>query len=189
VSEILLERHFDPPLTPQDVLAMAGADEASQCFGLHRVTWRMSFLASTGGQMVCWFSGPDAQSVRTALRQVGADVRRLWPGTVHDAPGLDADSFDGANVLVERAFREPVPVDEIQALEDAGAGCLQTHGVRFVRTFAALDGRRMLCLYRAPDAESVRVAQRRAGVPMERAWAFRRVAFPEQSSPPIRPPG
>ena len=30
----------------------------------------------------------------------------------------------------------------------------------------------MLCLYEAPDAESVRQAQREAGVPFERAWAF-----------------
>jgi hypothetical protein len=177
MSDILLERNFDPPLTPADVLAMAGADEAVQCFGLHRVSWRMSFLSMSGQQMVCWFNGPDAESVRIALRQVGADTRRLWSGRVSDAPGLDADSFSGANVMVERAFDHPVGVAEIQALEDAGAGCLQTHRVRFLRTFSALDGRRMLCLYRAPDAESVRLAQHQAGVPLERVWSFRRIAF------------
>ena len=30
-----------------------------------------------------------------------------------------------------------------------------------------------MCLYRAPDAESVRIAQREAGMPVERVWSFR----------------
>jgi hypothetical protein len=32
----------------------------------------------------------------------------------------------------------------------------------------------MICLYEAPDAESVRQAQREAGVPFDEAWAFAR---------------
>jgi hypothetical protein len=31
----------------------------------------------------------------------------------------------------------------------------------------------MMCLYRAPDAESVRIAQREAGMPVERVRAIR----------------
>jgi hypothetical protein len=177
LTEVLLERTFDPPLTPAEVLAMASTD-ALRCFALHEVGWRMSFLSLCGRQMVCWFSGPDAESVRIALRHAGADIRRLWPGTVHDAPGLDARACNDANVLVERSFQRPTSLDEIQALEDAGAGCLQTHRVRFARTFASLDGQRMLCLYQAPDAESVRLAQRQAGVPLDRAWSFQRIANP-----------
>ncbi|KPJ80351.1 MAG: hypothetical protein AMJ58_08895 [Gammaproteobacteria bacterium SG8_30] len=62
---------------------------------------------------------------------------------------------------------------DIQAIEDAGAGCLENHRVRFVRTYFSADRRRMMCLYRAPDAESVRIAQREAGMPVERVWSFR----------------
>ena len=50
---------------------------------------------------------------------------------------------------------------------------MELHRVTFLRTFFSLDCRRMLCLYQAPDAESVRLAQRQAGMPLERVWACR----------------
>jgi hypothetical protein len=179
MATVILERNFDLSMTPREVLDMARAEEAGGCFRLHKVVWRMSFLAPHGRQMVCWFEAPDAESARIALRTVGADVTQLWAGKVHDAPDLDPAAFAGVNVLVERSFAAPTPVERIQALEDEAAGCLELHGVRFLRTFASLDHRRMLCLYRAPDSESVRLAQRAAGVPMDRAWAVQRIAPPD----------
>ena len=83
-----------------------------------------------------------------------------------------------STVVVERAFAEPVAFEEIQAIEERGAWCLDAHGVRFLRTYFARDRRRMICLYEAPDAESVRLAQEKAGVPFERAWAARVVRHP-----------
>ncbi|HEX4998743.1 MAG TPA: nickel-binding protein [Terriglobia bacterium] len=74
-------------------------------------------------------------------------------------------------VLVERRFEEPVLFEEIQALENAGAWCLDAHRVRYMKTFFSRDRRRMLCLYEAPDAESVRLAETKARVPFERAWS------------------
>jgi len=76
-------------------------------------------------------------------------------------------------VLVSRRFETPAEFAEIQALEEAGAGCLETHRVRFIRTYFSKDRKRMLCLYQAPDAESVRIAQREAGMPVERVRAVR----------------
>lgn len=146
------------------------ADVAGDCLDAHGVEWRQSFLATDGRRMLCWFSAPDAESARLAFRQAGGAAGPLWPGTVHDGPAPAV-----ANVLVERRFPAPVALAAIQAIEDAAAGCLETHRVRSVRTFLARDRRRMICLYQAPDAESVRLAQRQAGMPVERVWAFRPV--------------
>ena len=172
MTEIFLERKFDPPIGKDDIMQMA-ADGAG-CFSIHRVRWNGSFLAADGGRMVCSFSAPDLESARVALRQVGTDTRALWRGEIADAPGIREDDVDGANVLVERSFDEPVTLRQVQDMEDAGIGCLQMRNVRFIRTFFAADQRRMLCLYAAPDAESVREAQREAGVPFDDAWSFRR---------------
>jgi len=114
-----------------------------------------------------------AESVRIAMREAGSPRGAVWAGTVHDAPGLADDDLVRANVLVSRRFEAPVAFQAIQALEDAGAGCLETHRVRFARTFFSIDRRRMICLYSAPDAESVRIAQREAKMPIDRVWAFR----------------
>ena len=172
MTEVFVERTWPRPLTDRDMHAMIeiGAD----CFGIHRVAWRGSLLAADGRYLVCHFSAPDAESVRIALDQAGSVPGRVWPGSIHEAPGSD----DGAtaNVMVTRAFDAPVALEDVQAKEDAAQGCLDTHRVNFVRTFFSTDRKRMICLYRAPDAESVRIAQREANMPVDRVWSFRRFA-------------
>lgn len=168
--ELFLERDFFPPVSHADLQAAWGG--AIGCFELHRVEWRGSLLSLDGRKLVCNFRAPDAESARIALRSGGADIRRLWPGTVHDAPDLQCFAADAANVIVRRSFARPVEVTDLQAREDAAAWCFDVRHVKFVRTYFSLDRTRMLCLYRAPDAESVREAQRIAAMPMDDVWGF-----------------
>jgi hypothetical protein len=170
MTDIFMESQFEEPLDDSGFDTMMA--NGSNCFALYRVEWKRSCLASDGKHMFCWFTAPDAESMRQALRKAGAD-NTTWPGTVHDAPGPDAPPIDSANVVVERSFEEPVSLDEIQAIEDKGAWCLENHNVKFVRTFFSSDRKRMICLYRAPDAESVRLAQRQAKMPVDSVWSFR----------------
>ena len=74
-------------------------------------------------------------------------------------------------VIVEREFEQPVTFEEIQEQETRKISCLKLRGVRFVQSFFSHDRRRMICEYDAPDAESVREAQTRAGMPFTRVWA------------------
>jgi hypothetical protein len=82
-----------------------------------------------------------------------------------------------STVVVERAFGQPVAFEDIQAIEERGAWCLEAHGVRFLRTYFSRDRRRMICLYEAPDAESVRLAEEKAGVPFAAAWSARALRY------------
>ena len=168
--DVFLERDFDPPITPADLHAawLAGRD----CARLHRVDWRGSLLSLDGRKLICHFQAPDTESARIALRKGGADIRRLWPGSIHDTPSLARFAADSVNVLVRRSFAQPVALAEIQAQEDAASRCLDVRHVKFVRSYFSTDRKRMLCLYRAPDTESVREAQRYAGMPMEDVWGF-----------------
>lgn len=173
-SDIFLERHWDPPLTDADFWQMVA--EGADCMQMHRVGWESSLMSTDGRRLVCHFHAPDAESARIALRQLGVDLSVMWAGTVHDAPGVTASEVTGANVAVTRCFEAPVALDEIQATEDGASHCLETHRVHFVRSCFSTDRRRMICLYRAPDAESVRMAQREAQMPVDSVWAFRRYA-------------
>lgn len=170
MSDLFLERSFDPGLSATDVVSMAR--ESGWCFEIFKVDWHGSMLSADGHSMLCWFSASDAESVRQALRRAGANCERLWSGTVHEAP-----EQDDANVLVERRFDAPVTLEEIQAREDKNQWCLDTHNVKFVRTFFANDRKRMICLYTGPDAEAVRSAQHQAGMPVDRVWAFERIGI------------
>lgn len=172
MTEVVVERHYDPPLSDADLRAMiaAGAD----CLALHRIRWCGSLLALDGAALVCHFRSADAESVRLALRQSGESGGRVWSGTVHDAPGLAPADLAGANVVVKRGFDAPADVAALRAAERSSGA--PAHEVRWMRSHASNDGRRMLCLYRAPDAEAVRRAQRAAGLPLEQVLAVRRFA-------------
>jgi hypothetical protein len=171
MTEIFVERQWDPPITATDIERMVATSD--ECLARNRCVWRGSLLSADGSELFCHFSAPDAESVRVALHEAGSPRGSAWPATIHDAADFTDAAFAQANVLVDRRFEQPAVLAEIQAIEDAGAGCLQTHRVRFVRTYFSSDRKRMMCLYRAPDAESVRIAQREAGMPVERVRAIR----------------
>jgi hypothetical protein len=171
MREIVVERHWEVALTEEDVQRIF--NEAVDCLNIHRVDWNGSLLSSDGGELFCHYTAPDAESVRMAMHQAGHQRGLVWAGSVYDAPGLTEDDLARANVLVSRKFDQPVAIETIQALEEAGASCLEIHRVKWIRTYFSADRRRMVCLYQAPDAESVRLAQREAGMPVERVWAFR----------------
>ncbi len=170
MTDAFLERSFDDAMSTADFLELAG--RSMGCFDLHNVDWQSSFLSTDGSHLICRFRAVDLESIRIALRTENTDMSVFWPGTVHDAPGVDAATLASANVVVKRLFDEPVRLEDIQAIEDAGAGCLEMRDVKFIRTFFSVDKKRMVCLYQAPDAESVRQAQREAKVPFSEIWAF-----------------
>jgi len=174
MSDVFLKRSFPAALDVADLNRMV--EDSLGCFGLHRVDWEESFLSAECTDLFCHFRAPDAESVRIALRQLQADMRVHWTGTIHDAPGVSEAEMLGANVLVHRHFEEPVELADLQAIEDGNVHCLEAHRVRFMRTFFSSDQRHMACLYAAPDAESVRIAQRQATMPVDSVWAVKRLA-------------
>ena len=163
-TNLFLERTFDEPLTPDDVLD--GGRESARCFELYRVQWHGSFLANDGRALICRFSAADMESARQALRDPDVDLSRFWPGTVYEGVNPLAP-----NVVVARSFTEPVQFEDIAAMGLAKNWCFETHRVKHIRSFHSLDGKRMLCFYAAPDAEAVRAAQREAAMPVEAVWA------------------
>ncbi len=166
MANILVERTFDPALGEPDFYALAAA--AMGCLEIYRVTWHESFLAGDGRTLLCRFEAPDAEALRLVTRNDHAQSKQVLAGSVHGP-----DMTGPANVVVTRSFDAPASMDELQAREEAAAWCLQEHRVTFKRSFFSADRRRMCCFYQAPDAESVRVAQRRAQMPVESVLACR----------------
>jgi len=76
-----------------------------------------------------------------------------------------------AKIIVERLFEKPIEFATIQKMEDESQWCLDLYNVKFLQTFFAADKKRMICVYDAPDAEAVRSANRKAGLPFEAVWS------------------
>ena len=178
MAHVIVEARYLEPTTPEAVLE---DDQRKRfCFDLYRSHPVNHYLALDGTRICCVFRAVDAESVRRALAETGEPPpERVWTasleGTYDDTDSLAtaAAAATGSLVLVERSFAEPVAFAAVQALEDRGSWCLDQHHVRFLGSFFAKDRRRMICLYTAPDAETVRLTNRRLELPFDRAWSAR----------------
>lgn len=71
--------------------------------------------------------------------------------------------------MVERDFDCELTPESVRTLVQAG-GCLELYGVKAVRSYLAPGGKRMICVFRAPDAEAVRAVLRSFGSPSGNVW-------------------
>lgn len=181
---VIVEGRYPEPTTAAGVLERDIAQR--WCFDVYRSHPVTHFLSPDGSRICCVFHAPDAESVRRALDKIAVlPPERVWTASLHaptDESGesvamtelrarASAAAERAAVVLVTRAFPQPVTFESVQALEDAGAWCLRINDVRFLGSFFARDRQRMICLYAAPDAEAVRRANKRVGLPFEDVWS------------------
>ena len=86
------------------------------------------------------------------------------------------------HVIVERDFDEPMDAAQIAAMKMDSMSCLDAHRVRHLESFLSADGRRMICHFHAPDAESVRLVFRQLNSPAARIWTATVLAETEGSA-------
>jgi hypothetical protein len=177
VADVFVERSFDPPLA-EDELGML-ASGAGACLGFHRVEWCESFLSSDRRRLFCRFDAPDAESVRIVFRQAEAQVSAVWAGSVHPASGGVAEDLPRKparpNVLGQRICEAPIDLTDFRRSAVAASWCLAMYRVILVRSFLSRDRKRAIHLYHATDAESVRLAERSSGMPLDKVWPCRGV--------------
>jgi hypothetical protein len=74
-------------------------------------------------------------------------------------------------ILVERVLDPPMTAAQVDVAAAEPEPCFALRGVRFLHTYLSPGGARSLCVYAAPDAESVREGFRASGITWERIWA------------------
>jgi hypothetical protein len=80
-----------------------------------------------------------------------------------------------ALVIVETVFDPPITEDEFDVLAERAYDCLEARHATWVTSYFAVDRRRRVCVFDAPDAEAVRQAYRLSGVNFERIWAAEQI--------------
>jgi len=177
MSDIFYLRPVTPPVRLEDLPEMAS--QAQGCFGLHRVNWRMSFLSLDGSEMLCWYRAPDTESARVALRQLGADMRGVWPGRPEwPLDGEAADSLTAVSVLAV------VPAALTAELRETITGLVKTYCGELVCRIGALDGSRSIWLFHSVEVGDVYRTFFAHGIPDTQVWDCR-VFVPRFDSDPI----
>lgn len=75
------------------------------------------------------------------------------------------------DVFYLRPVDPPINLEDLPGMIQYAAGCFDLHHVDWKHSFLSADGRRMLCWYQAPDAESARLALRELGSNLHAVWA------------------
>lgn len=73
-------------------------------------------------------------------------------------------------ILVLRRFETAVEIEELDAMVEQNGWCFDAHQAERLVSYVASDKRSTLCVFRAPDAESVRLANAKAQIPVDRVW-------------------
>ena len=112
---VLVIRDFPEELQLEDILK--GSLESRGCLTSWNVDWVQSFRNPATNRMLCFFSAPDAESVRMAMRQNGWTRSAIVKAVQHTKARADI----AGNVVVERHFEAPVKLEAVQSLEDEHA--------------------------------------------------------------------
>jgi|KBSSwiStaDraftv2_1062776.scaffolds.fasta_scaffold135280_2 hypothetical protein len=165
---VLVERRFEQPVELKDIQAQEG--EGSWCLDAHNVRFLKSFFSKDRRRMLCLYEAPDAESVRLAEAQAKLPFDSAW--TCHHLRGGQRLPHASATeyVLVERSFPEPLTKEFVTTTFPKASGCMELHRASYVEGFLGHDGQRMVCVFRAPDAEAVRTANTQAGLPYTSVW-------------------
>jgi hypothetical protein len=73
-------------------------------------------------------------------------------------------------IVAERTFEEPLTDADLELMRAGSSPCYDAHRVTFVRSLVSADRKRTICEYDAPDADSVRQASQKLGVPYDRVY-------------------
>ena len=73
-------------------------------------------------------------------------------------------------IVVEESFDPPLTEEIHSHLTAALAPCLELREATWVGSHMSADRTRCICVYEAPDAQSVRDAYQRAGFKYDRVW-------------------
>jgi hypothetical protein len=73
-------------------------------------------------------------------------------------------------VIMEQSFEAPLSEERMQKMARKLDECLELRNGAWARSYVARDGKRMVCEFFAPDAESVRDALRSGNIPFDRVW-------------------
>ena len=76
MTRILVEKHFDPPISPekwdQDIAI------GIPCHTAHQVQWIRSMMARDRTKVICEFEAPDTETVQRSFRKAGLPFVRMW---------------------------------------------------------------------------------------------------------------
>lgn len=140
------------------------------CLEVRNAVWHYSLLSDDRRRIICVLDAPDAESVREAYRKGGWTSSRVWAGQVIKPEGVQPEKNAALLKVIEGTY-PPLSEEDWNESKNKTLPCYLERGIEWIQSYISLDRTRLICELNAPDAESVREAQRQVGIPFDRVWS------------------
>jgi hypothetical protein len=164
MSFIKVETTTDQPITAE----MLADTRVLDCLGARNAKWCYSLLSTDRHCMICTFEAPDAESVRQAYRQADVGFSKVWTAQVIEPEGVPPVWNEPILKVLEGSYPNGFTDEEWNEANRLILACYEERGIEWVRSYASLDKTRVVCELNAPDAEVIREAHGKAGIPFDR---------------------
>jgi Protein of unknown function (DUF4242) len=165
---VLVERRFEKPVAFEDIQGQERAH--SWCLDAYHVRFLKTFLSKDRRRMLCLYEAPDAEAVRRSQEQARVPFEHAWTCQSVKSPDELSDISGKEYVVVERVLAQPVTSEFVSSALSISRGCMELHRARHLESFLERGGLKMVCVFRAPDAEAVRTANTQLGAPDGDTW-------------------
>jgi len=167
MSYVVVERSFE---TPVDLPAISAQEKAfGWCLETHRVRFLLTYVAADRSRMLCIYDAPDAEAMRATQREAAMPFDRIWAAQLHGQE-LPKAPEGKETVVVTRTHGQPVSMEQLARVSKLAGGCMQVHRVDPLGALLCTSGLRQVCLFAAPDAEAVRVANHQSQLPVDEVF-------------------
>jgi hypothetical protein len=174
MRDVYLERILEPNFRHQNL---------DSEFGLPPVAgWQESLIDADRERVLSRYRVPEPSILFESLTRRGMRARAIWSGTLRrpaTAPAWSGQSVSFIDVVAEF---EPSGAGTPDTIPDECALCFKIHGIDLIQSFVADDRSRVISIFRAPDAESIRLAYRHAAYAPDRVWPCTRLLRDESTS-------
>ena len=163
---IKVETVADRPITAE----MLADTRVLDCLGARNGKWCYFLLSADRHRMICTFEAPDAESVRQAYRQADVGFSKVWTAQAIEPEGVPPLWNEPILKVLEGSYPNGFTDEEWNEAQRLILRSYEERGIEWVRSCASQDKTRVVCELNAPDAEVIREARGKAGIPSDRVW-------------------
>ena len=109
--------------------------------------------------------------MRQAYRQADVGFSKVWTAQVIEPEGVPPVWNEPILKVLEGSYPNGFTDEEWNEADRLILACYEERGIELVRSYASLDKTRVVCELNAPDAEVIREAHGKAGIPFDRVWS------------------
>ena len=173
---VLLERNYNPPLTPQPMTAeywIRRHESYESCLQARDIKGIGSFVALDGTRSICVLEASYAQAVREATREAKVAFKRVWRAEVSSRFTDEKEMTCSDPVVAEVSYNPPLTKEQWEQFQQKFQPNWQGLEVRHLVSYLASTGEHGVDIFAAPNAKTICNLYRKLGLVFDFVWESR----------------